>query len=96
MDLVDQLFSIGTGWLGWSPDVVMNTPIPQLVLAMEGKLDFTAKTNPFGGPAKKKAEAPKPERKPPTMTTAQQLAAFDAMRTEARMKHKARRDKEQK
>jgi hypothetical protein len=34
---------------------VLHTPIPQILLAFEGKIDFTAKTNPFG--VKKK---PKP------------------------------------
>ena len=39
---------LGTGWLGWSPDVVLDTPMPQLFLALKGKVDFVKKTNPFG------------------------------------------------
>lgn len=57
MDFVDELFKAGCGYLGWSPSIVLNTPIPQLMLALEGKFDFAVKTNPFGG---KPAEAKKP------------------------------------
>ena len=35
--------------MGWSPDVIWNTPVPQIFLALEGKYDFVLKTNPFGG-----------------------------------------------
>ena len=47
---------MGTGWLGWSIDQVFDAPLPQLFLAVEGKVDYVKKTNPFGGGAKKKAE----------------------------------------
>lgn len=39
---------MATGWLGWTPSVVMNTPICQLRLAIDGKIDFIKATNPFG------------------------------------------------
>jgi len=29
--------------------VALTTPVPLIVLAMEGKIDFVLKTNPFGG-----------------------------------------------
>lgn len=45
----------------WTPDVVLNTPIPQLLLAIEGCCEFARMTNPFGTPKKtpdtKKAKA---------------------------------------
>ncbi len=42
------MFKLGTGWLGWTPEVTLNTPIPQILLAFDGKVDFIVKTNPFG------------------------------------------------
>ena len=57
MDFVDELFKAGCGYLGWSPEIVLTTPIPQVMLALEGKFDFAVKSNPFGG---KPAEARKP------------------------------------
>jgi hypothetical protein len=54
--------------------------MPQLFLAIEGKVDFVKKTNPFGaGPAKKKAQsAPVDEAK----LSAQRLA-FNLMKAGA-------------
>jgi hypothetical protein len=46
---VDELFKAGTGYLGWTPEVVLNTPICQLMLAIDGRFEFANKTNPFGG-----------------------------------------------
>lgn len=40
---------MATGWLGWPPDVAWEAPISQISIALEGKIDFTIKTNPFGG-----------------------------------------------
>lgn len=37
-----------TGWLGWTPEVALTTPLQQINLAMEGKIDFLKKTNPWG------------------------------------------------
>jgi len=47
--------------------VALNTPIPQIELALEGKVDFLKKTSPWG-PAE--AEAPEPQ------NVAQGLAAL--------------------
>lgn len=35
--------------MGWGPNVVLTTNISQIELALEGKIDFVRKTNPFGG-----------------------------------------------
>lgn len=47
------------GWLQWEPDVVFNTTISHLNLALAGKIDFVKKTNPWGS-AEDKAEEPGP------------------------------------
>lgn len=46
-EFLDDLFAHATGVLGWTPDVVMHTPIPQLVMAVEAKATWMARTNPF-------------------------------------------------
>ena len=40
---------MATGWLGWPPDVAWEAPVSQILLAIEGRVDFAVKTNPFGG-----------------------------------------------
>lgn len=45
------------------PNVILRTPIPQIELAIAGKIDFLKKTNPWGSgeedaEAKRLAEAP--------------------------------------
>lgn len=42
------MFKRATGWLGWSPEAALTTPIPQIELAFEGFIDCKVKTNPFG------------------------------------------------
>lgn len=58
-EFCDHLFSVATGWLGWSPEVALNTPMPQIYLAVEGRVDFAVKTNPFGAGKKEKPAEPK-------------------------------------
>jgi hypothetical protein len=38
----------GTGWLGWSAEQTLDTPISQIFLAINGKIDFVKKSNPYG------------------------------------------------
>ena len=52
----DKLFSTAAGWLGWSPEVILNTNICQIELAIEGKIDFVKKTNPWGQSEEEKSE----------------------------------------
>lgn len=60
---------MATGWLGLSPRDALNTPIPQIELALDGLIEWTRKTHPFA--------APEPEKKP---SVAEKLkAAFRAM-----------------
>jgi len=40
---------VATGWLGWTPDYAWHTPIPQIMLALDYRIDWVKKTNPFGG-----------------------------------------------
>lgn len=35
------------GWLGWTPDTALDTPLGQIRLALAGKVDFLRKTNPW-------------------------------------------------
>ncbi len=37
------------GWLGWSADQALHTPVPFILLALQGAAEFAVKTNPFGG-----------------------------------------------
>jgi hypothetical protein len=60
---VDQIFSVATGWLGWTPEVAMTTPLAAINLALEGKIDFLKKTNPWGS-ADDEAETDFASRKP--------------------------------
>jgi len=55
---LEEIFRLATGWLGWPPETALHTPIPQIILAIDGKADFVSKTNPFG-PARKKTDAEK-------------------------------------
>lgn len=48
------MFQYATGWLGWAPDVALDTPLPQIELALDGKIDFLKKTNPWGSDGKTK------------------------------------------
>ncbi|MBT0626057.1 hypothetical protein KIH32_19260 [Pseudomonas fluorescens] len=45
--------------MGWSPELAWATPIPELFLAMDAKIEWAQMTNPFGG-GKAKAKADKP------------------------------------
>ncbi|WP_260468948.1 hypothetical protein [Pseudomonas fulva] len=45
---VDRLYAIATGWLGWSPDAAWRTPLPELFLAMDARIEWSQMTNPFG------------------------------------------------
>nr|WP_223185002.1 hypothetical protein [Pseudomonas rhodesiae] len=45
--------------MGWSPDLAWSTPIPELFLAMDAKIEWAQMTNPFGGgKAKPKSDKP--------------------------------------
>ena len=55
------MFETATGWLGWDPDIVLNTPLSQINLALKGRIDFIVKTNPFGSGKKEEAAAEGPE-----------------------------------
>lgn len=52
---------MATGWLGWTPDVAWRTPIPELLIALDARVEWANLTNPFGGGSK----APDPERQSP-------------------------------
>ncbi|PKI24853.1 MULTISPECIES: hypothetical protein [Pseudomonas putida group] len=45
---VDYLFGVATGWLGWPPDTAWHTPIPQIMLALDARLDWTGRGQAHG------------------------------------------------
>ncbi|AXO88447.1 hypothetical protein DZC75_10725 [Pseudomonas parafulva] len=56
------MFSVAVGWLGWSPDVAWNTPLPELFLAMDARVEWARMTHPLAIGVKTggKGEKPKP------------------------------------
>lgn len=60
----------------------MDTPIPQIILAAEGKMDFMVKTNPFGGAPQKK------QGKKQTVSLNAQREKLALMQMHARDKHR--------
>lgn len=50
---VDRMFMYATGWLGWPPEVALDTPFPLIELALDGKVDFITRTTPGASPPKK-------------------------------------------
>lgn len=76
--------------MGWSPEVTWSTPIPQIVLAVEGKMDFTQKTNPFGAPPRK----PTKKRKKPRKSPEELMASLALIKIDARQKHIERHNQE--
>jgi hypothetical protein len=69
---------VATGWLGWTADQAMDTPLSMINLALEGRIDFLKKTNPWGSSAEDKAEEEFANRKPDPEGAARQLQAFFA------------------
>ncbi|XBG33760.1 hypothetical protein ABH853_02270 [Pseudomonas sp. 13.2] len=65
---VDRLYSIATGWLGWQPDVAWRTPLPELFMALDARLEWSQMTNPFG-----KGKAQGRKQKPSASTVAEKL-----------------------
>ncbi|MCE1032996.1 hypothetical protein LU645_29190 [Pseudomonas asiatica] len=47
---------MATGWLGWAPDVAWSTPLPELFMAMDARIEWTQMTNPFGSGKKQGAK----------------------------------------
>lgn len=54
------MFSVGVGWLGWTPQVTWITPLPELFLAMDARLEWTRMTHPFATAGKPGAKLGKP------------------------------------
>ncbi|MGF7175845.1 hypothetical protein [Azospirillum doebereinerae] len=42
------MFRYATGWLGWTRDVALDAPFPDIKMALDGKVDFLAATTPGG------------------------------------------------
>ena len=77
--------------MGWEPEVIWHTPVPQIFLALEGKYDFVIKTNPFGGGKKSDVKSAKQEDKTARLAKEKAKALkFDMMMMSARNKAKAK------
>lgn len=55
------MYSVAVGWLGWPPDVAWNTPLPELFLAMDARVEWARMTHPFATGAKVEAKDGKPK-----------------------------------
>ena len=49
---VDYLFGVATGWLGWPPAAAWSATVPEIVVALDAKIEFIKMTNPFGNSKK--------------------------------------------
>nr|WP_136478975.1 hypothetical protein [Pseudomonas sp. DG56-2] len=59
---------MATGWLGWLPESAWRTPLPELFLALDAKIEWAQMTNPFGN-----GKAAGPKEKPKASTVADKL-----------------------
>lgn len=55
------MFGIATGCLGWPPSEAWETPVPEILMAWDAKVEFLRSTNPFGGGKGKPGPPPPPE-----------------------------------
>lgn len=46
-DFHRDLFKLATGWLGWTPEQTFNATIPEITLALEGKIDLLKAQNGY-------------------------------------------------
>ncbi|KAB0489793.1 hypothetical protein EIY72_00070 [Pseudomonas vancouverensis] len=51
---------MAVGWLGWPPDLAWRTPLPELFLAVDARIEWAQMTNPFGTKGGVQKEKPKP------------------------------------
>lgn len=57
-EFVADLFKVATGWLGWPPRVALTTPIPQIMLAQQGMIEWNRKL--WGGGEPEEERPPEP------------------------------------
>nr|WP_039967744.1 hypothetical protein [Pseudomonas chlororaphis] len=55
------MFGVATGWLGWPPETAWRTPVPQIMLALDARLDWTGRGQavPQAAPQKRESVADK-------------------------------------
>lgn len=68
---MDEVFCLATGSLQWSPRDAWETPVPQILMAWEARMEFLRATNPFG-------KADKPVGPPPGETQEQKRQRIKA------------------
>lgn len=52
------MYAAATGYLGWSPDVAWHTPLPELFLALDARVEWVRMTSPFGSKPEPKKSTP--------------------------------------
>lgn len=52
---------MATGLLGWMPEVAWRTPIPELLIAMDAKIEWSIAFHPFGGGKKNAPDKQTPQ-----------------------------------
>lgn len=67
---VDYLFGVATGWLGWPPETAWRTPVPQIMLALDARIDWTGRGQAQGQPPGQHAASSRP------VSVADKLKAF--------------------
>lgn len=60
---------IGTGWLGWSEQETLDTSIPTILLAYEGRVEMLKAC--FGG-----SDEPEPEKRKPNEASPEQVRSL--------------------
>lgn len=71
----DRLLKIGMGWLGWTEDQTLDTSMPAIVLAQQGRVEMLQAV--FGG-------APAPKEPPPEKPMMAAATIMDIFRAAAR------------
>lgn len=69
------------GYLGWPPETAWHTPIPMILHALDYRIDWAQKTNPFGGKKGKQGGKSKPK------PTPEQVKALFAQMGTKRVSH---------
>lgn len=75
---MERTYQRATGWLGWTDEAALNTPLARIHLALAGHVEYLRKTNPWRTQADIDNEArEEAERNPPDQATvAKQLMAW--------------------
>lgn len=77
-DYLDHLFKLGMGWLGWSEEQTLDTSMPAIMIAYDGRMEMLQSI--FGG-GEAKAEQPKADDGEPVSLHERLKSAFRALKS---------------